>query len=982
MRSMLNRSMLIILILILFSPQARTEPFFIDEQETEDLRLMYFGSRTSYLVPHIIRSFENSMEFQREVFDWTPQEKVTIFVLDNKDYGNGSATASPSNALLLWVSPLRHTFETFPAVERIYQLMNHELVHIATTDVANSADRKWRRFLGAKPPVKGEHPESLFYHYMSTPRDVAPGWYFEGSAVFFETWMSGGLGRAQGAFDEMKFRAMVRDGQPFYSNLGLVAEGTAVDFQTESNAYFYGTRFFSYLAYTYSPEKVLDWLKREEGSKRYYSDQFELVFEKKLEDAWSDWIAFEKEFQQANLEALRSVPLTPKQALIPHALGSVSRSFVDPKANTLIGGFFYPGVVAHIGALSLEDGTIKRLADIKGPMKYKVTSTAYDPVNQVIFYTEDNLQRRDLLSVDVNGGKKRMLLGDVRMGDLAFNPVDQSLWGMRNENGYVVLVRVPPPYDDWEDIHTWPYGQVLTDLDISPDGSMLSATMEEINGDQFLRLFRIDDLLNGNFEPFGQFDFNLAVPEGFVFSPDGKYLFGSSYLTGVSNIFRYEIATGEIEAVTNTETGYFLPIPQEDGSLIVFEYTGQGLLPVRIDPVPLEDLSATRFLGNEIVKKFPVVMDWGVGSPADIDLDALNPQYKKFYPGRELEYSGGYPVVQGYLNTWTLGWSANWEDPLGLNTLLVDASYSVNGTLDTSERLHANVLYETLDWRFQYWHNYADFYDLFGPTERARKGDAFLIGYADPLIMDGPRRLDLDVEAAYYIGLDTLPGNQNVPAEFKNLASLKAGLNFKNTFESLGAIDHEKGYRWNLVSYVDYANDKWYPKIRGGFDFGFALPWSHSSLWLYSEAGLAGGDRESTLSNWYFGSFGNNYVDDGEVKRYREYQSFPGFEIDQLAAQNFARSLLEWNLPPLRFAEIGVPSFFLNSARTSLFAGALWTDIDDGEYRELYGTVGLQVDFRFTAAHRYPLVFSVGFAHGFASGDMADNEILLTLKIL
>ncbi len=42
-----------------------------------------------------------------------------------------------------------------------------------------------------------------------------------------------------------------------------------VDFQSGANAYLYGTRFFTWLAYIYSPEKVLAWLKRDEGSERY-----------------------------------------------------------------------------------------------------------------------------------------------------------------------------------------------------------------------------------------------------------------------------------------------------------------------------------------------------------------------------------------------------------------------------------------------------------------------------------------------------------------------------------------------------------------------------------------------------------------------------------------------------------------------------------------------------------------------------------------
>ena len=105
-----------------------------------------------------------------------------------------------------------------------------------------------------------------------------PRWYLEGSAVFFETWMAGGLGRAQGGYDEMVLRAKVRDHDRFFSPLGLESEGIAVDFQVGVNDYLYGTRFFSYLALTYGPEKAVDWLRRPEGSKAFYAAQFKQVF--------------------------------------------------------------------------------------------------------------------------------------------------------------------------------------------------------------------------------------------------------------------------------------------------------------------------------------------------------------------------------------------------------------------------------------------------------------------------------------------------------------------------------------------------------------------------------------------------------------------------------------------------------------------------------------------------------------------------------
>ena len=76
------------------------------------------------------------------------------------------------------------------------------------------------------------------------------------------------------------------------------------------------------------------------------------------------------------------------------------------------------------------------------------------------------------------------------------------------------------------------------------------------------------------------------MPEGFVFSPDGRYLYGSSYYTGVSNIYRYDLASGQIEALSNAETGYFRPVPLDDSKLMIFHYTGDGFVPATIDIRP------------------------------------------------------------------------------------------------------------------------------------------------------------------------------------------------------------------------------------------------------------------------------------------------------------------------------------------------------------------------------------------------------------
>src|SRR2546429_5380178 len=60
-----------------------------------------------------------------------------------------------------------------------------------------------------------------------------------------------------------------------------------------------------------------------------------------------------------------------------------------------------------------------------------------------------------------------------------------------------------------------------------------------------LQIFRTEDLLAGRVAPIAHFDFGDSLPLDFVFSPDGKYVYGSSYYTGVS---RSEEHTSELQS--------------------------------------------------------------------------------------------------------------------------------------------------------------------------------------------------------------------------------------------------------------------------------------------------------------------------------------------------------------------------------------------------------------------------------------------------
>ena len=951
--------------------------------ETRDLDLLYFDPVQTYLTPYIARAYENALRFHEKKFGWTPWEPTTVLLKDFSDYANAGARASPNNTVLIDVAPLSMTMETFSPGERFFTIVNHELAHVAQMDVWNSRDAAWRHFVHGKPAPIQEHPESILWSYLAAPRVDAPRWYLEGGAVFFETWMSGGLGRGQGGYDEMVWRARVRDNDRFFSPLGLESEGIAVDFQVGVNDYLYGTRFMSYLALKYGPEKFVEWQSRREGSRAFYAAQFKQVFGRKLDDVWDDWIAFEHDYQKSNLARLSQYPLTETVKLSPHGLGSMSRGFIDTRTNSLIAAFRYPGTIGFIGRMDLATGRLTKLQEIKGMMLYKVTSVAFDDDSRTAYYTEDNGAFRDLIAVNVDTGRKRMLLRDARIGDLAFDRADKSIWGIRHENGLATIVRIPPPYGGFNQIHSFKYGQVPFDLDVSPDGQLLSASFGEVNGKQTVRVWKTAGMNPENDpEEVARLELAPSTPEGFVFAPDGRTLYGTSYYTGVSNVYRFDIASQKWDAVSNASTGFFRPIPQRDGSLVAYEYSGEGLQPVRFTPKVEDDLGTVEFLGTRVVNEHPELKQWAVGAPAKVDLDPLITARSKYNSSRRMKLAGMYPIVEGYKETAAPGYYFHFEDPLQFQQINLNFSVSPFNHLATKERFHANLQYKTLNWDIEYRHNGGDFYDLFGPVERSLKGDNIVIRYDKIGVYDPPRQLDWFASVGAYTGLDRLPNAQNIPSP-SSVISYEAGLKYTNTTRALGGVDHEKGIQWRALADLDWSpgDALVFPKIFGGVDYGVPLPMANSSFWLYASGGLAGGEALHPLGSFYFGSFRNNYVDNRPEKRYREMESFPGFEIDEIAARRFAKLTAEINLPPLRFAEVGTPAFYLSYVRPAIFGGAMATAAPDGSGHHYYD-VGTQLDLNFTVAVRLPMVFSIGAAAGFSDGKYRKTELLASLKIL
>lgn len=951
--------------------------------ESKNLRLIYYDSKHSYIIPHLRRCFENSFNFHSKRFDYTPTEKITILFQDFDDYGYAGATALPYNYMVLGIEPFENVYETSPTNERLNWVMSHELMHVVSTDKPSASDNFYRSLFFGKVSTTSENPISMMYSYLTTPRKYSPRWYLEGIAVFMETWMAGGIGRAQSGYDEMVFRTMVCDSNYFYDVVGLESEGTTIDFQIGQNSYLYGTRFVSYLAYQYGPEKVLAWFDRTRESDQNYTSQFKQVYGVSLDEEWSRWIAWEHTWQQTNLDTIRQFTITTYRYISKEPLGAISRTFYDSTLHRLYAAVNYPGQLAHIVSIDVATGYIETICDLFTPALYYVCHLAFDRVNGFLFYTtKNNKGWRDLSIVNIKTGKTDILVKNSRAGDLAFNAADKSLWGIQHHNGYSSIVKFPSPYSGWNELVKLPYGTDLFDIDISPDGKYLTGSVLEISGKQKLVRMFIEKLMTGDSEYETLYEFENNSLLNFVFSSDGRYLYGSTYYFGVSNIVRYNFETKKMEWLTNCETGLFRPVPVSKDSLIAFRYTGKGFVPVLIANIPREDVSTIKYLGYDISEKYPIVKSWSLPSPLTINIDSLT-DYSGEYDGlSNIRISSVYPIVDGFKDFTAFGIRLNLLDPLLLHDINLTAAYTPQKILPPSERFHLSFNYSYWGWKFNTTYNKSDFYDLFGPTKTSRKGYSIGISYNDRLLDDNPQILEYTIGATGWGGLQRLPDYQNVSASFDRYLTGNIKMSYRNLKRSLGAIEAESGIRGKLNTLDNYVNGTHFPRLFATIDYGFLLPIYHSSIWLIVSAGHSFGDRTEPFANFYFGGFGNNWIDYQTAKRFREYYSFPGVGINDIGGTKFGKLLVEWTLPPIRFRRMGFMNLYCTWAHPTIFASGIITNFDSENERQIFGSVGSQVDFRIVLFSRLESTISVGYATAWEKNQRPTDEFMLSLKIL
>lgn len=954
----------------------------ISHYKSENLDLIYFGKRYAYLLPHVSQCYQNAMNFHSRFWDYS--DSTTYVILnDFSDIGHGGAIAMPFRQIQLGIEPYDFAFSIIPSNERFQWLFNHELTHIVMADKPNRRDLFFRKLLMGKVRRNPEKPLSALWSFFTTPRWYSPRWYHEGIACFMETWMSGGLGRAMGTYDEMYFRSIASENKPLYSLVGLATEGTTIDFQVGANSYLYGARFVTYLAYKYGIDKLKDFYSRSDGSQAFYASQFKKVYEKPIRQVWNEWTEWEYDFQNENIDRITEFPLTEFKPLTDQPLGSVSRMAYNPGTKKIYVALTHPGKISQIAEIDMQTGKVRKLATLDSPVLYYSTHLTYNPQDEKLYITENNNKYRNLVEVDTHSGKKHTLIEQTRTGDLTFNPVDKSIWGIQHDNGYAVLVKIPKPYNKVVPMYTASFGKVLFDLDISHDGRKLSASLSGVKGEQSLIVFNLDDL------ELGKTDFETIIEQAdntltqFCFSKDDGALIGTSYYTGVSNIWRIDLQDKSFELLSNTESGFFAPLPLSEDSLLVLKFHRDGMVPGVVPANVLNDANAIIYLGNMVYQNHPVVGEWSLPPASKVLSDSVQAVDAAYFPFKQMKLANAYPDIAGYKNTIAVGYRLNWRDPIGISNMDLFLATSPWSNYAEEQKYHAQLEFKYWNWYLHANYNQTHFYDLFGPIKRSRAGYSFGISHKYQKTINKPVVSWYEFGIYTYGDLEVLPQYQNVTTAIKSFQVATGSYGISKLRKSLGGVVDEKGYAWNFSGNSFYARDEFYPSFVSNQDIGVLIPGiRNTSFWIRNSVGQSVGDRSSGLSQFYFGGFRNNYVDWQPSEQYRKALAFPGAEIDEISAYNYTKTMGELNLCPIRLRNSGTTWLYPTYLKTALFSTHLMTNFDRYADRKHIFNYGSQVDLQLVLFSYLKTTWSIGYARKVEKGQADTDLIMLSLKLL
>lgn len=465
---------------------------------------------------------------------WTPEEKISMVVIDDYDQANGSATPFPYNKMILHLSPPDKPGQLEDYDDWLTLLIEHELTHIFHLDKSSGKISALRKIFGR--------------YILLFPNIFQPSWFIEGLATLYET--HEGVGRGQSSSFEMLMREEVRKGL-----LPVETVNLPPDSQPLGRHYLYGVYFYLFLKDTYGAEAIDKMIY-------HYSDNLlpfsinsnsKRVFGKNISQLWNEFEVyvnkrFAKQITDLDKSKTKNDVVIINQA---HRLSSIG--FLDKDTMLYIeDNREYPSRL-----IMLNNSQKTTLVELNRDSYFNIGSNNQIYISQPEYCDEYHIYY-DLYRYDLASDHIEQLTECARYKNFAVSKLTNNLIAVKTVASIPQIDLLDQNAVLTKRLWTGKYGDVISTIDWSEKRNKLLVTKKELNKSWGIYEF---DLISSQWSE--------VVVENAVFmqaryTADHDAVLFTSDISGVYNIYIKPFSSRNYTALSNVVNGAFSPTQHDE----------------------------------------------------------------------------------------------------------------------------------------------------------------------------------------------------------------------------------------------------------------------------------------------------------------------------------------------------------------------------------------------------------------------------------
>jgi len=539
-------------------------------------------------------------------YNYEPDQKTDLIIKDIGDISNGAAYYY-DNKIEIWATPLdyplRGNHHWLPDV------ISHEFSHIVSLQKSMKFSRSVPGFYFQVIDYEDEKRDDVVYGYPRVissypiPGLVIPMWLAEGMAQYM--WP----GTSNDFWDShrdmlLRDRVLNNNVLSFTKMASFGKRGIG-----NESTYNQGYAFVGYLAERFGPEVISDLAAEISRPVQFSIDNaLKKVTGIRGSQLHREWVNQLKSRYLSLTDVIRRNPV--KGDIIIEA---ASTQYYPEWSGDSI--FFYLSnqgrdyfMQTSLYRMNLNNGKSERIqADV-------LSRISASPDGRQIYYSKNSKPDKhgsvyyDLYRYDLQKRKEKRLTKFARAYNPSVSPDGKRLAYISGRDGTSNLYIMNLDSADTVQLTDYSNGEELFSASWSPDGRMLAFDFLADHG-RNLAIYHLEDK---RIEYIFDSAYDTRNP---FFTSDGEWLYFASDRTGIFNIYRKSLTTGEIELVTNVTGGAFMPTVNSRGELLYSLFENSSFKIARIEkPAAIDPIDPQLSRYTDYAANIPGIMEFAQDS--------------------------------------------------------------------------------------------------------------------------------------------------------------------------------------------------------------------------------------------------------------------------------------------------------------------------------------------------------------------------------